>query len=65
MAETNQAKNTYGALIFIDSVENILPLTEICHLQIIKSNDEKALTDLQGLNPTKILENILFIKIVC
>ena len=48
MAENNQAKYTYGAFIFIFSVKNIWPLTENCHLHIVKSNSEKALMDLEG-----------------
>ena len=44
----NQAKNTYGAFIFIGSVEKYLTADGNSHLQIVKSNGEKALTDLEG-----------------
>ena len=42
----NQAKYTYGAFIFICSVENYL--TTDGKLPLAESNSEKALTDLEG-----------------
>ena len=49
MAEKNQAKCSYDAFIFIWSVEKKKrQLTENCLLQIVKSNSEKSLTDLEG-----------------
>ena len=48
MTNKIQAKYTYGAFTFICSVEKYLTLTENCRLQIVKSNSEKSLTDLEG-----------------
>ena len=50
MAEKkNQAKYSYGAFIFIYSVEKKNDCwRKNCLLQIVKSNNEKSLTDLEG-----------------
>ena len=39
---------TLTVLLFVSALlKNICPLTENCHLQIVKSNSENALTDLE------------------
>ena len=36
-------------------------LTKYFNLQIVNCNNEKSLTDLEGLNPTAMWKNILFL----